>query len=718
MANKNRSRLVLMPVPSGISQERLLEIVQYNFDQIVLHGGGDKGDKGEPGVGIPGASGVSIKGDKGDVGNSMRISSTTVSNGDTDEEWNPGDVVIDGNGSVYKILSDGTAQFSFNLLYETSGFISDQWVYNQSSGVGSSWVMVDENGDIGKSNIVFALKDGTSNDLYSLSIGSTETNSTNHSLFLSNIHKPDASETSQLILGYRDTSSSQLDINKVVFNYTKANGLYEYTNSLLGSSLSMNGSSSSDSTIDIQSNGLHIKNNSGDYINIVGNTVTSSGELIFVAPSIDIDCDELKLKNGSTISGDNITANLSMNLTGQRVNLNTRLNRTYTDVSINSSDNFTGGSVSVLDRFNVINLSTVHVHYPYSGFESGSVGLVWNINSTDLQQGDTVIIKAATGFCVLAKSYFTNNMGAYGGVSTPSNQNILIDGSDFVALSVGDEVVLEYDGSDFSVVDVKSSTHVNIDASLIRYDLDNLTSPGKYRLISQISQQNAVPSQQVIGLNGQVVTVPTAIYLNYTLNQPSYYTTSTSNILIDVENNGSGIIQTLRISDEIWTRVVGSTNWTCIAGNKWRHYSNPQISSNLSLTGVTLNFSNTHPVKNSCKYAIIDGTLTLSISIIIDSANNYTTSGLSEITIPLPNSMQFINATDMYGVGFIGWTDSSTDVRKACCIMVSGSNMTFKLWDDSDEIPSGFTQLIVRGQIQTPVIPNYNSPADDVTLPQ
>lgn len=718
MANNNRTRLVLMPVTPGISQERLIEIVQYNFDQIILHGGGDKGDKGETGMGIPGASGVSIKGDKGDTGNSIRITSSTVSNGDTDDDWNEGDIIVDGNGSMYDITSDGSAQFAFNLLYETSGFLSDQWVYNQSSGVGSMWEMVDESGDIGKSNVVFALKDGTDNTLYSLSIGSTETNSTNHSLSLTNIHKVDDTETTQLILGYRDSKTSQLDINKVSFNYTKLNGSYEYTNSLLGSSISIKGVDSASSIIELQSNGLVIEYNGGESVSIIGTNVSATSQLSFEAPSLKLDSDRIVIKDDSVISSDNIVLDTSIDAIGARININSRLNRTYTDVSINSTDDFSGGSVSVLNRYNIINLTTVHTHKPYSGLESGSSGLVWNVNSTDLAVGDTVIIKAASKFCVLGKSYFTNEMGAYGGVSSPSNTNIVITDKDFVALSIGDEVTLEYDGTDFTLVNVISSGYVDLDASVIAYDLDNLAQEGKYKLVSDISTQSSIPSQQVLSLGGiDSFVVPVAKYANYTSNQPSYYTTSTSDILIDVDKNGNKFIQTIRISNEIWTRVMGDTDWRCISGNKWRHYSDPSPYSNLSLAGVTLNLANTHPVKNSCKYLIGENSLTLSISMIIDDATNYTTSGLSEIYIPLPNSMSFVNSTDMYGVGFIGWTDSSSvDHRYPCCIKAVGSNAIFKLWDDSLDIATGFSQLIVRGQIQLPVVPDYTSPTDDVIL--
>ena len=47
----------------------LVEKIQFNFDQILLNGGGPKGDTGTVGMkGEIGATGIGDKGDKGDKG--------------------------------------------------------------------------------------------------------------------------------------------------------------------------------------------------------------------------------------------------------------------------------------------------------------------------------------------------------------------------------------------------------------------------------------------------------------------------------------------------------------------------------------------------------------------------------------------------------------------------------------------------------------------------
>nr|DAY19398.1 MAG TPA: Chitinase [Caudoviricetes sp.] len=107
--------LVLKRLTQDTTVAELIEVFNYNFEQIYMHKGikGEKGDTGSRG--IPGLTRKGDKGDKGDRGNHVTVTSTTgIQDGDPVTEFNPdgtpknpGDIVMSADGSVYSVYSDG-----------------------------------------------------------------------------------------------------------------------------------------------------------------------------------------------------------------------------------------------------------------------------------------------------------------------------------------------------------------------------------------------------------------------------------------------------------------------------------------------------------------------------------------------------------------------------------------------------------------------------------
>ena len=101
--------LVLKRLSQDTTVAELIEVFNYNFEQIYMHKGikGEKGDTGSRG--IPGLTRKGDKGDKGDRGNHVTVTSTTgIQDGDPVTEFNPdgtsknpGDIVLSADGSVY-----------------------------------------------------------------------------------------------------------------------------------------------------------------------------------------------------------------------------------------------------------------------------------------------------------------------------------------------------------------------------------------------------------------------------------------------------------------------------------------------------------------------------------------------------------------------------------------------------------------------------------------
>lgn len=101
--------LVLKNIQKSHTIGQLVELVNYNFAQILANGGGPKGEKGDDGIdGIDGAT-IITQGDKGDSGSSVKYTGNTLSDGQSvvDPEHLEGDTIIDATGAYYEITETG-----------------------------------------------------------------------------------------------------------------------------------------------------------------------------------------------------------------------------------------------------------------------------------------------------------------------------------------------------------------------------------------------------------------------------------------------------------------------------------------------------------------------------------------------------------------------------------------------------------------------------------
>jgi hypothetical protein len=110
----------------------IAEKTQYNFDQVLLYGGGPKGKIGDKGSkGLPGATTVGIKGDTGTRGSNIFFPQVVISDGDNiiNVEHKLGDVVIDNNGDYLKVESvAGVLKYNFEFNINTASVASPYWL--------------------------------------------------------------------------------------------------------------------------------------------------------------------------------------------------------------------------------------------------------------------------------------------------------------------------------------------------------------------------------------------------------------------------------------------------------------------------------------------------------------------------------------------------------------------------------------------------------------
>lgn len=120
----------------------VVEKVQFNFDQILLNGGGPKGDKGDTGdKGLPGATGIGTQGDPGRRGSFIWFTGTTINNGDlvTDPQQILQDVAIDVDGDYFQIeenIGTGDLEYIFKFNINTAS-LNTYWI-DQDSWIASS----------------------------------------------------------------------------------------------------------------------------------------------------------------------------------------------------------------------------------------------------------------------------------------------------------------------------------------------------------------------------------------------------------------------------------------------------------------------------------------------------------------------------------------------------------------------------------------------------
>lgn len=105
----NLPPLTLKQIDPNADIVTCLENCQWNFNQILLYGGGPEGGPGNPGKrGIPGATGKGKKGDSGEKGSEIFYTDDTIQDSDpvpVGRPYQERDIVIDGASVYFKIAS-------------------------------------------------------------------------------------------------------------------------------------------------------------------------------------------------------------------------------------------------------------------------------------------------------------------------------------------------------------------------------------------------------------------------------------------------------------------------------------------------------------------------------------------------------------------------------------------------------------------------------------
>lgn len=134
----------------------IIEKVQFNFDQILLYGGGPKGDQGDPGEkGLPGATGIGQTGPDGRRGSYIYFYNSAVTAGSvaTDPLLLEYDIVIDNDGDYFQIEKNTTTndleyifKFNINTASLNSYWIDQQTYVDSSANTVDEWVRLDDGG--------------------------------------------------------------------------------------------------------------------------------------------------------------------------------------------------------------------------------------------------------------------------------------------------------------------------------------------------------------------------------------------------------------------------------------------------------------------------------------------------------------------------------------------------------------------------------------------
>ena len=166
----------------------LVEKIQFNFDQILLNGGGPKGDTGTVGMkGEIGATGIGDKGDKGDKGTITWFSTISIIDGSqvTNPDYQADDIVIDINDGTYYLIVDIGGVLYYEYKYSLSSisvlsYLIAQSIYQSTGDTITKWVLRD-NGQPDSSterNLVLGVRKPhnvnsgeTQSDFYKLMLG-------------------------------------------------------------------------------------------------------------------------------------------------------------------------------------------------------------------------------------------------------------------------------------------------------------------------------------------------------------------------------------------------------------------------------------------------------------------------------------------------------------------------------------------------------------------
>lgn len=187
MATEVRERLILREVTESDDWSGIVEKFNYNFDMIKAFGGGDRGLQGLQGVrGLPGATGIGKMGDKGDSGATIHFVQVALTNGQpvtTFTEHREGDVVIDVNGSFFKVTKNAAGNLAYVFEYSLTSAVlrsvvtTENAIVTEGTNPLTRWYQRDT-GQVRDSHAVFAERiSGNVNDevgLYKVIVGDSK----------------------------------------------------------------------------------------------------------------------------------------------------------------------------------------------------------------------------------------------------------------------------------------------------------------------------------------------------------------------------------------------------------------------------------------------------------------------------------------------------------------------------------------------------------------
>lgn len=327
----------------------MVEKVQFNFDQILLHGGGRKGDKGDEGAkGVPGATGVGEQGDKGDKGSEIFFTDTDVNDNDLtiSGDHREDDILIDTEGDYFKVFKDtfGALRYKFQFNINTASVINPYWIdqdsyYSapvQTNPTVNEHVLFNFGAPAGiEKNLVVARRSDNGggfdkSEYYRVLFGMDQypaVATQNATLFISNILHNDTDTADQQFFAqvgfkYRDSASSNVGANTVwvIYKEESANDRFLFS-------------------IENQSVGTYFKHDTSDTDD--SSYIIKGANIEFIGQSVDIDTVTEYLNLGITSNQATFTAQRDLILqTDDSVGSGATFGVTFED-ALFKVDNFT-----------------------------------------------------------------------------------------------------------------------------------------------------------------------------------------------------------------------------------------------------------------------------------------------------------------------------------------------------------------------------------------
>lgn len=289
--------LTLRQITSADNLPVVVEKTQFNFDQILLHGGGKKGEKGDEGKkGVPGATGVGKKGDEGEKGSEIFFTPTDQNDNDLiiSMDHREDDVLIDGGGDYFKVFKDAfnNLRYSFKFNINTASTINPYWIDQKlyylapvmTNPIVNEHVLFDfGNPTDTEKNLVVARRTDNGggfdkSEYYRVLLGMDQypaVPSLNGTLFIANIlhdnvQTADQQFFAQIGFKYRDSASANVGANTVWVIYKEESGSNRYNFSVQNQS--------------VQTFWNHDTNDTNDSAYIIKGANTK-----FIGQSVDID---------------------------------------------------------------------------------------------------------------------------------------------------------------------------------------------------------------------------------------------------------------------------------------------------------------------------------------------------------------------------------------------------------------------------------------------